>query len=93
MVHNLSTVEVLVQFDHPVLLHFEDTPKALANFSPGFERSETPGSLMQPIFQTLKGFDSIQTLTGFHAFFIRVVPGLSLRSNPGLKLANAFGVT
>jgi len=43
MAHNLSTVEVLVQFDHPVLLHFEDTPKAFANFSPGFERSETLG--------------------------------------------------
>ena len=41
MVHNLSTVEVLVQFDHPILLDFEDTPKAFANFSPGFERSET----------------------------------------------------
>ncbi|HVF23348.1 MAG TPA: hypothetical protein VM941_09745, partial [Pyrinomonadaceae bacterium] len=25
----------------------ENTPKAFANFSPGFERSENPGSLMQ----------------------------------------------
>jgi hypothetical protein len=33
----------------------------------------------------LKEFGSIETLTA--------VPGLSLRSNPGLKLANASGVT
>ena len=26
-------------------------------------------------------------------FFINSIPGLSLRSNPGLKLANAFGVS
>jgi hypothetical protein len=40
---------------------------------------------------TLKGFANCRTLSGFMALLI-VNPGLSLRSNPGLKLANAFGV-
>ena len=41
--------------------------------------------------QTLKGFALRGTLSGF----VRhpdINPGLSLRSNPGLELANAFGV-
>jgi hypothetical protein len=52
------------------------TPKALANFSPGFELSENPGL-------TIKRAIKRDKLTA---------PGLSLRANPGLKLANAFGV-
>lgn len=39
---------------------------------------------------TLKGFAASGTLSEFRAFFIGF-PGLSLRSNRGLKLANAFG--
>jgi len=33
----------------------------------------------------------VLTLSGFNRNFI-AIPGLSLRSNPGLKLANAFSV-
>jgi hypothetical protein len=44
------------------------------------------------MFSTLKGFASQQTLSGFYVFFVCSIPGLSLRSNPGLELANAFGV-
>jgi len=40
------------------------TPKALANFSPGFERSENPGCQLQEMRQTLKGFLSHQTPSG-----------------------------
>jgi hypothetical protein len=40
---------------------------------------------------TLKGFGNWQTLSGFRASLVQF-PGLSLRSNPGLRLANAFGV-
>jgi len=32
------------------------TPKAFANFSPGFERSENPGVIKQNKMTTLKGF-------------------------------------
>ena len=41
---------------------------------------------------TLKGFDARETLSGFNEFRVIGPPGFSLRSNPGLKLANAFGV-
>jgi hypothetical protein len=42
-------------------------------------------------FENLQGFLSNKTLSGFH-FLIIAFPGLWLRSNPGLGLANAFGV-
>jgi hypothetical protein len=35
--------QVLVQFGITVLVQFGITPKAFANSSPGFERSENPG--------------------------------------------------
>ena len=41
------------------------TPKALANFSPGFERSEYPGIRIKIEIQTLKGFAPERTLSGF----------------------------
>jgi hypothetical protein len=68
------------------------TPKALANCSPGFERRENPGDNRRQGLQTLKGFRAKQTLSGLKAIFCFVIPGFLLRSNPGLKLANAFGV-
>jgi hypothetical protein len=37
-------------------MQFELTPKAFANFSPGFERSENPGCIMNKSQITLKGF-------------------------------------
>ena len=73
-------------------LHEEvvSTPKALANFSPG---------LLQPwdsdlvLDLTLKGLVAHRP----NAFSVGLAhkfktQGWSLRSNPGLKLANAFGV-
>ena len=40
---------------------------------------------------SLKGFVACRTLSGFRRFLI-AIPRLSLRSNPGPELANAFGV-
>jgi hypothetical protein len=73
------------------LPRFELTPKALANFSPGFEQSENPGIINSISVPTLKGFGSWRTLSGLEQIIV-FAPGLSLRSNSGLKLANAFGV-
>jgi hypothetical protein len=67
------------------------TPKALANFSPGFELSENPGLTIKRAIQNLKGFGSWRTLSGLSRDKL-TAPGLSLRANLGLKLANAFGV-
>jgi hypothetical protein len=41
---------------------------------------------------TLTGFITGRTLSGFAITFF-AIPGLSLRSNAGLRLANAFGVS
>ena len=54
-----------------------ETPKALANLSPGLERSDNPG-LARKIFRQTLLFDQF--------------PGLERSDNPGLWLANAFGV-
>jgi hypothetical protein len=43
-------------------------------------------------FSPGKGFGNGRTLSGLIRKFNLGAPGLSLRSNPGLKLANAFGV-
>jgi len=67
-----------------------NTPKALANFSPGFELARTLGSEIRDGL-TLQGFVPEETLSGLSALLCSV-PGLSRCSNPGLKLANAFGV-
>jgi hypothetical protein len=74
-----------------VVHQLEITPKALANFSPGFERSREPWGKHQNREQTLKGLGSWRTLSGFICI-LELYPGLSLRSNSGLRLANAFGV-
>jgi len=64
----------------------------LANLSPGFERSENPGNTYKNKQQTLQGFGNWRTLAGFIRYakwFPRVV---RFAPNPGLELANAFGV-
>jgi hypothetical protein len=49
--------------------------------------------LQSEIFQTLKGLiPNNPKALRVYALIIVCAPGLSLRSNPGLKLANAFGV-
>jgi len=40
------------------------TPKALANASPGLERSDNPGECKQQKDRTLKGFGDWRTLSG-----------------------------
>jgi len=67
------------------------TPKAFANFSPGFERSENPGTGPLNFHKPWKGSSQGEPFQG-SAPVLFVYPGLSLRSNPGLKLVNAFGV-
>jgi len=68
-----------------------NTPKAFANLSPGFERSENPGVCTDDELKPCKGLAVGELLQGLILIFISI-PGLLLRSNPGLKLANAFGV-
>ena len=79
------------------------TPKAFANSSPavGAQRATTLGSRQhdRPTLKALgvcrnnpfKGSPLRQTLSAFITCLF-ASPGLSLRSNPGLELANAFGV-
>jgi predicted outer membrane lipoprotein len=55
------------------------------------ERSDNPGSKPN-IFSTLKGFANCRTLSGFHRD-LKLYPQGSRPSNPGLELANAFGVS
>ena len=56
------------------------------------ERSDNPGISTLKYNLTLKGFANRRTLSGFSRLIVFMNPGFSLRSNPGLKLANAFGV-
>jgi len=70
---------------------FEFTPKAFANFSPGFERSREPWGKIKIATKPWKGSPWEEPFQGSIAFLI-MIPGFSLRSNPGLRLANAFGV-
>src|SRR5690349_685226 len=61
----------------------KNTPKAFANSSPGFERSENPG---------VSTDDELKPCKGFSVYLNFDTQGCRLRSNPGLELANAFGV-
>jgi hypothetical protein len=69
-----------------------NTPKALANFSPGLERSDNPGLANLKILITLKGFDAGGTLTGFKRILFMRTQGCRFAPTAGLKLANASGV-
>jgi hypothetical protein len=42
------------------------TPKAFANFSPGFEPHENPGGMIPNCDETLKGLAGWRTLSGFN---------------------------
>ena len=48
-----------------VVHQYEITPKAFANFSPGLERQRQPWDRGYSAHTTLKGFLSIETLSGF----------------------------
>ena len=60
---------------------FAITPKAFANFSPGFERSENPGSTIKKSHKTLKGLALGEPFQGFHGDKL-TSPGFE-RSDPG----------
>jgi len=62
---------------------FEKTPKAFATFSPGFKIE---------IVLNPERLANRQTLSGFLRRYSLCSQGCRWRSNPGLKLANAFGV-
>jgi len=57
------------------LLKLNETPKAFANFSPGFEERE-PWGYHQKGTQTLKGFANRLTLSGFGRY-LKSIPGFS----------------
>jgi hypothetical protein len=45
-------------------------PKALANFSPGLERSDNPGIGIVKYSSNLKGFANCLTLSGFSDYYV-----------------------
>jgi hypothetical protein len=55
------------------------------------ERSDNPGTHIKKLVLTLKGFLFRQTLAGLIPSFY-LIPRVVADSNPGLRLANAFGV-
>ena len=99
-VNSFSAPVFLLRFVH----QFKITLKAFANFSPGFERSENPGTLPNDELKPCKGSSQGEPFQG-SALVSLVYPGLSLALQPwaeiserlrrnltGLGLANAFGV-
>ena len=74
------------------MVQFESTPKAFANFSPGLERKRQPW--VSNSKYTLNPERVRPVANPYRVSIHRWVttPGFSLRSNPRLKLANAFGV-
>jgi hypothetical protein len=56
-------------FNYAEAFVFKLTPKAFANFSPGFELARTLGTIIKGVL-TLKGFANRRTLSGFHHRFI-----------------------
>jgi hypothetical protein len=59
------------------------TPKALANSSPGLERSDNPGESNLKSDSTLKGFLSWRTLSGFNPFSRIQSQGFRYAQTPG----------
>ena len=68
-----------------------ETPKALANRSPGLDRSDNPGNLNNKRRNPERvrlGEEPFQGLI----FILITSQGCRCAPNPGLQLANAFGV-
>ena len=68
----------------------QTTPQALANFSPRLERSDNFGLAFQINYNPERVSQLANPFQGSIEFFR--LPQGSRSSNPGLKLANAFGV-
>jgi len=64
---------------------YENTPKALANFSPGFEEREPWGSIQYRVL-TLKGFANRETPSGF-SVYLNCYPRLSLALQPWAEIS------
>src|SRR2546423_10966585 len=87
---------VPLRLQNVLVMHFEIksnlTPKALANFSPRVGACDNLG-ITKSIVLLNPGRDRrLADAFSVLLLFLIGIPGLSLRSNPGLKLANAFGV-
>ena len=65
------------------------TPKALANFSPAVRAQREPWASNKQSLETLKGFTIDKPLQGLKSPFV-MYPRVLV--NPGLTLADAFGV-
>ena len=65
---------------------FDNTPKAFANFSPGFEAKQEPWGTIRKEDGTLKGFGCWRTLSGLDHFNV-LVPGLSLTLQPWAEIS------
>ena len=70
----------------------EQTPKAFANPSPELERSDNSGSALENISFNPERVHSAANPFRVGAEISFTYPELSLRSNSGLELTNAFGV-
>jgi len=78
--------------DLRVVHQLDITPKAFANFSPRLERSDNLGIRSQKGSLNPERVRQLPNPFRVWSQFKFIFPGLSLRSNPGLELANAFGV-
>jgi hypothetical protein len=63
------------------------TPKALANFSPGLERSDNPGDVEQEFCMNPERVRRVANPFTVFVGYVRLPPGLSLRSNPGAQIS------
>src|ERR1043166_4465733 len=68
-------------------MQFELTPKALANFSPGLERSDNPGFSRLKSDQTLKGFGDWRTLSGLTVSLLVFAPRVLATLEPWAKIS------
>ena len=75
----------------PMVVQFEKLRRRRSLIqAQGSSEAKTLGSIKKEA-STLKGFLVRRTLSGFKRI-VGFFPGFPLRSNPGLELANAFGV-
>src|SRR5690349_1097348 len=82
------------EFIEQVVSACSGTPKALADVSPGSERSDNPGlgNIKQQINAESVRHVRNEPFSGFTGNIDELTQGCRSRSNPGLILANAFGV-
>jgi len=81
-VNSFSAPVFLLRFVH----QFKITLKAFANFSPGFERSENPGTLPNDELKPCKGSSQGEPFQG-SALVLLVYPGLSLALQPWARVS------